>query len=138
MSMADHAPAKTHPSRLNILVVDDDPDALRLLEHQVRAAGHDCRAAGTGREALALLLDVPADVVILDLGLPDLPGLEVLRRIHNFFGCQVMVLTGEPSVQTAISALRGGAVDYITKPLNLRILMAKMAAWRELMGGHAG
>jgi DNA-binding response OmpR family regulator len=125
--MAGKEPPQANNHGLRILVVDDDPDALRLIEHMLHTAGYASRLAGSGRRALEMLLDEPADVVLLDLGLPDLPGLEVLRRVHNYFGCQVVVLTGDPTVQTAISALRGGAVDYLTKPLLVNDLVEAIA-----------
>lgn len=121
--MADHLPAQPHRNSLRVLVVDDDPDAQHLIEHMLSTAGHPCRQATSGRQALEMLLEQPADVVLLDLSLPDLPGLEVLRRVHNYFGCQVVVLTGDPTVQSAINALRGGAVDYLTKPLLIHDLI---------------
>jgi DNA-binding NtrC family response regulator len=100
------------------LIVDDDIDFRDSLELLVRRERFETASAGSLEEATKLLTEGTFDVVLLDLGLPDGDGLSWLREQHAASGTEVIVITGSTSVETAISALRGGALDYVTKPID--------------------
>lgn len=128
----------------DVVVVEDDTDLSAMLQYALRAAGFSFRAFPNGRLALDHLLAMKVQgkrpFVLLDVDLPGMDGYSLHERLAaerpGVFS--VVFVTVHAGESDQLRALRGGAVDYLTKPLNLRILMAKMAAWRELMGGHAG
>ena len=104
--------------KANILIVDDE-EVVRL-SHLRSLEGSNCstRAAGDGREALMVMEQDPADVVLLDLRMPDLDGMDVLKAIKQRWpDSEVVVITGYPSLETAKEAVRLGAFNYLTKPL---------------------
>ncbi len=102
-----------------LLVVDDDLPGSRLVKAIFAAEGFQISAAHTGAEALAAVATAPPDVVLLDVGLPDLSGLEVLERVKaSAPRLPVIMLTASTDVRTAVQATRLGAFDYITKPLD--------------------
>ena len=104
--------------KANILIVDDE-EVVRL-SHLRSLEGSNCstRAAGDGREALQVMEQEPADVVLLDLRMPDLDGMDVLKAIKQRWpDSEVVVITGYPSLETAKEAVRLGAFNYLTKPL---------------------
>ncbi len=102
-----------------ILVVDDDAFFRVLCSDILTAGGYSVKTASTGADAIRLVDSEPVDIVITDLVMPDLSGLEVLQRTkqHNTL-IDVIVITGHGSIETAIEALKSGAFDYIRKPLN--------------------
>jgi two-component system KDP operon response regulator KdpE len=109
-----------------ILVVDDEPGIVRALSAALHARGHEVHAATTGAEALqAAAADGPA-VVILDLGLPDIDGIEVLRRLREWSEVPVIVLTAEGAEARKVEALDRGADDYVTKPFSTPELLARV------------
>jgi DNA-binding response OmpR family regulator len=113
---------------LRILVIDDDPDARQLLEYMLNQPGHDVRLAVDAEQALASLGADPVDVVITDICLPQLSGLDVLRQVREKgLDCEVIVLTAFPAVDSAIQALREGATDYLIKPLTREVLLSAIA-----------
>ena len=99
-----------------VLVVDDDETIRRTLRINLRARGYEVEEVATGRDALATLDDAPADLVILDLGLPDLDGVEVLRRLRARSRVPVVVLSARQQSDDKVEALDEGADDYVTKP----------------------
>ena len=104
--------------KANILIVDDE-EVVRL-SHLRSLEGSNCntRAAGDGREALQVMENDPADVVLLDLRMPDLDGMDVLKAIKQRWPeSQVVVITGYPCIETAKQAVRLGAFNYLTMPL---------------------
>ena len=104
--------------KANILIVDDE-EVVRL-SHLRSLEGADCntRAAEDGREALIVMEQHPADVVLLDLRMPDLNGMDVLKTIKQRWpDSEVVVITGYPSLETAKEAVRLGAFNYLAKPL---------------------
>lgn len=111
-----------------VLVVDDDPAILRTLRINLRARGHDVEAVTTGADALSSVADAPPDVVILDLGLPDIDGVEVLRRIRERSRVPVVVLSARHDSDDKVEALDEGADDYVTKPFGMDELMARVRA----------
>jgi two-component system KDP operon response regulator KdpE len=109
-----------------ILIVDDDPDLLGVCSVGLQALGHHVRTAGTGNEGLAEAAVHPCDVVVLDLGLPDLDGLEVCKRIRTWSAVPIIVLSADGSEDRKVDALDLGADDYMTKPFGIRELDARV------------
>ena len=111
-----------------VLVVDDDPQLLRALRITLRAAGHDVVTAADGRTALHEAAAVHPDVIVLDLGLPDLDGTEVLAGLRPWFTGPVLVLSARSDSQDKVQALDAGADDYVTKPFDMGELLARLRA----------
>jgi two-component system, OmpR family, KDP operon response regulator KdpE len=111
-----------------ILVIDDDPHLLRALRITLRAAGHEVHAAPDGRTALQQAAAVHPDVVVLDLGLPDLDGTEVLAGLRPWYPGPVLVLSARADSQDKVHALDAGADDYVTKPFDMSELLARLRA----------
>jgi len=111
-----------------VLVVDDEPQLLRTLGITLRARGYDVHTAGSGRQALEEAAAAPPDLVILDLGLPDLDGTEVVTRLRDWCSAPVLVLSGRSDSSDKVDALDAGADDYVTKPFGMDELLARMRA----------
>ncbi|MGI6087496.1 MAG: sigma-54-dependent transcriptional regulator [Kiritimatiellia bacterium] len=112
----------------NILVIEDDPDGRRSVTDALESAGHRVVAAADGAAGLAELNGGEFDLVLSDVRLPDISGLEVLERIHRRMPeLPVLLMTAYGTVATAVDALRAGAYDYILKPLDLTDLQSKVA-----------
>jgi len=111
-----------------VLVVDDEPAMLRALRINLRVRKYDVATAATGEEALAEAGRRPPDAVILDLGLPDLDGIEVIRRLRGWSRAPVIVLSGRAGPGDKIAALDAGADDYVTKPFSMGELLARLRA----------
>ncbi len=112
----------------NILVIEDDPDGRQSVTDALESAGHQVAAAAAGAAGLAALAAGRFDLVLSDVRLPDLDGLEVLARIRQRDAAiPVLLMTAYGSVATAVAALQAGAYDYILKPLDLADLQAKVA-----------
>lgn len=108
-----------------ILVVDDDSSVRRVLQMQLTEAGYEVTQASSGSEALQLLAESRPQLVITDLKMPDLDGIELLRRIHeDEVQATVILVTAFGSIETAVQAMRLGAYDYITKPIDYDALLA--------------
>lgn len=117
------------PHTPEILVVDDDPRNRRLLEEYLMVAGYDVRLAPDGRTALALASERPPDLVLLDVMMPDLSGLEVCRQLKNDPRtrlCQVVLVTALDGSPHRVQGLDTGADDYIAKPVRREEFMAKV------------
>ena len=111
-----------------VLVVDDDPRLQRTLSIALRAHGNEVVTASDGRSAVQSVAEDAPDVVILDLGLPDLDGTEVLRRIRAASVVPVIVLSARHESDDKIEALDLGADDYVTKPFGVEELLARVRA----------
>jgi two-component system, OmpR family, KDP operon response regulator KdpE len=119
----------TTPSQpARILVIDDEPQIRRFLDISLRAQGHAVRQADNGRDGLALLATHGADLVVLDLGLPDMDGHEVLRELRGWSAVPVLVLSVRADEAGKVAALDAGANDYVTKPFGTPELMARIRA----------
>ena len=115
-----------------LLVVDDEPGILRLIDRFARKIGFDVATAGSGREALDRLQSEKAAVALVDLQMPDVDGLEVLRGIRAADpDCQVILMTGHASVDTAIEAIKLGAMDYLRKPFDFDRLEELLTGVRD-------
>jgi len=111
-----------------VLVVDDEPQILRALRINLRARDYDVEVAATGAEALRLASARPPDLVILDLGLPDLDGVEVIHGLRGWTEVPIIVLSGRAGGTDKVAALDAGADDYVTKPFGMEELLARMRA----------
>jgi two-component system, OmpR family, KDP operon response regulator KdpE len=109
-----------------VLVVDDEPGIVRALGAALKARGHEVLVAATGAEALKLAATTSPSVVILDLGLPDIDGIEVCRRLREWTEVPVIVLTAEGAEARKVEALDLGADDYVTKPFSTPELLARV------------
>jgi two-component system, OmpR family, KDP operon response regulator KdpE len=119
-----------------VLIVEDQPELLRALRINLRARQYDVLTARTGREALALAASQPPDAIILDLGLPDIDGTEVIVELRRWSTTPIIVLSGRSSPGDKIGALDVGADDYVTKPFAMGELLARLRAalWRDEAG----
>ena len=111
-----------------VLVVDDEPQILRALRINLRVRDYDVHVAATGTEALEVASRYPPDLVILDLGLPDLDGVEVIQGLRGWTKAPIIVLSGRADSTDKVEALDAGADDYITKPFGVEELLARMRA----------
>jgi two-component system KDP operon response regulator KdpE len=111
-----------------VLVIDDEPALARALAVNLRAAGWEVEVAHDGRSGLAAAADVHPDVVLLDLGLPDLDGTEVLAGLRGWTSVPVVVLSARQHGDDKVEALDLGADDYVTKPFAMNELMARLRA----------
>jgi len=127
---------------VRILVVDDEPQIRRFLDISLRAQGYTVALAANGREGLESLALHPADLVVLDIGLPDMDGHAVLRELRQWSDVPVIMLTVRSGESEKVAALDGGANDYVTKPFGTEELMARIrsllrARARQDSDGHA-
>jgi len=111
-----------------VLVVDDEPQILRALRINLRVRDYQVDVAATGTEALEMAARRPPDLVILDLGLPDLDGVEVIQGLRGWTKAPIIVLSGRADSTDKVEALDAGADDYITKPFGVEELLARMRA----------
>jgi two-component system KDP operon response regulator KdpE len=111
-----------------VLVVDDDAALARALTINLRAHGWDVTAAPTGAAALDAVASARPDVVLLDLGLPDMPGLDVIEGIRGWTRVPIVVLSARQLGDDKVDALDAGADDYVTKPFAMNELLARLRA----------
>lgn len=114
-----------------VLVVDDEKSILRLLRLALEAEGYAVKEAETGGQGLALAAQFRPEVLVLDLGLPDLSGLEVIKRIREWSRIPILVLSVRQEVSDKVAALDLGADDYLTKPFHTAELTARLRALRR-------
>jgi two-component system, OmpR family, KDP operon response regulator KdpE len=116
-----------------VLVVDDEPSILRVVAANLRARGYEALTAASGTAALAVIETQQPDCVVLDLGLPDVGGLEVLRRLRTWASTPVVILTARDDERDRAAALELGADDYLTKPFAMAELLARVrgALWDD-------
>ena len=113
---------------IRVLIVDDEPAILKALAINLRARSYEVFTAASGREALAEAAAHPPDVVILDLGLPDLDGTEVIGGLRGWTAVPILVLSGRSDSADKVEALDAGADDYVTKPFGMDELLARLRA----------
>jgi DNA-binding response OmpR family regulator len=116
----------------SILIVEDERDIRELLRRYLERAGHSVLSTGTGAEAILLLASANPDLVLLDLGLPDIDGLEVLDTA-KVMGIAVIALTARSAVEDRITGLQHGADDYVSKPFSPQEVVLRVAA---VVGRH--
>lgn len=112
--------------KLSALVVDDEPSIVRVVEGYLVQDGFQVRTAADGETALALAREAEPDVVVLDLGLPGMDGIEVCRRLRTFSTCYVLMLTARADEVDMLIGLAVGADDYVVKPFSPRALVARI------------
>jgi two-component system KDP operon response regulator KdpE len=113
-------------SDLAILLIEDEPQMRRFLRGSLATTGHKLIEAATGAEGLAAASSKHPDMILLDLGLPDMDGLEVTRRLREWTQTPIIVLSARGQEQDKVAALDAGADDYLTKPFGLPELLARM------------
>lgn len=111
-----------------VLVVDDEPQIVRALAINLRARGYEVHAAASGAQALQVAAAHPPDLVILDLGLPDMDGSEVIAGLRGWTSVPILVLSGRSDSADKVDALDAGADDYVIKPFGMDELLARMRA----------
>ncbi|CAN7341620.1 response regulator transcription factor [Arthrobacter sp. LjRoot14] len=119
------------------VVIEDDDDLRNLLQAVLLQAGFEVHSASDGREGVEVVRSTQANVVTLDIGLPDIDGFEVLRRLRQFSTAYVMMLTGRTEEPDLLTALHFGADDYITKPFSPREVRARIGAMMRRPRHHA-
>jgi two-component system KDP operon response regulator KdpE len=114
--------------KTRILVIDDEPQIGRMLRTQLAARDYDVAHVATGSDGLLAVREDPPDLVLLDLGLPDLDGIEVARRLREWSAVPIVFLTVRDEEKTKVQALDVGGDDYVTKPFGLPELLARIRA----------
>jgi two-component system KDP operon response regulator KdpE len=113
---------------MRVLLVDDEPQIVQALTMNLRARRYEVHAAGSGAAALRVAEQHPPDVVLLDLGLPDMDGVEVIHGLRANSSAPIIVLSGRIGGSDKVGALDAGADDYVTKPFGMDELMARIRA----------
>jgi DNA-binding response OmpR family regulator len=116
------------PKHARILLVEDEPAFVETLRFQLQRAGYDVRVASDGDAALAAVRRAKPDLILLDLILPGLDGMEVCRRIRDTSTTPIIMLTARTGVGDKVTGLEAGADDYVTKPIQTRELLARIKA----------
>ena len=111
-----------------VLVVDDEPQILRALRINLTARSYDVVTAVDGRQALAAAARALPDIVVLDLGPPDIDGVDVIRGLRGWTTVPIIILSGRSQSAAKVDALDAGADDYVTKPFNIDELLARLRA----------
>src|ERR1700704_4980216 len=114
--------------KARILVVDDEPQLTRVLRRSLTTHGYEVRIAGDGEFALQTFRDWPSALVITDLAMPNMSGLELCRRLRSISDVPIIVLSVRGEEKTKVDALDAGADDYITKPFGMDELLARIRA----------
>ncbi len=122
---------------LRVLVIDDEPQIRKLLRVSLGAHGYDVHESMSGMDSVVQAADIKPDLVILDLGLPDIDGKEVVRRLREWSDVPILILTARDQEKEKIDALDAGADDYITKPFSMGELLARMRV-SVRRSAHAG
>ena len=124
---------------IHVLLVDDEVSIQRTMTPLLRLRGYEVTVAGTARDALASVEGERPDLIVLDLGLPDMDGIEVCRRVRARWDTPIVVLSARGAERDKVTALDEGADDYVTKPFGPEELLARVrAALRRANGGEAG
>lgn len=119
-------------TRIRILVVDDEPDFLKLIKRRLTKRNVDVETVTNGEDALTFLAEHPVDVVILDVRMPGMSGIDALKEIRKRFrDVEVIMLTGHGSMQSGIEGISLGAYDYILKPFSIDNLLDRIRAAHE-------
>src|SRR5262245_63989628 len=127
--------ALTANERSRVLVVDDEPQITRVLRTVLTSQGYQVRTASEGESALANFTEFRPELVITDLYMPHMDGIELCRRIRAMSGVPIIVLSVKGEEKTKVEALDSGADDYVTKPFGIDELMARVrAALRRASG----
>ena len=115
-----------NPNHSDILVIEDDKQIQIFLKYVLEKEHYACQQAETGEQALTRLEDRPADVILLDLGLPDMDGMEIIRSLRTWSGSPIIVVSARTLEDDKVRALDAGADDYLTKPFGTSELLARI------------
>ena len=126
--MSPTSAAKTSEEPARLLLIDDEPQILRALLPALTAAGYAVETAATGEDALSQMAGAPCDVVILDLGLPDMDGKQVIQKMREWSDAPIIVLSARDLESEKIAALDLGADDFVNKPVGVGELLARVRA----------
>src|SRR5512144_1641355 len=108
-----------------VLVVDDEADNRRILEYMLQRDGYTVRSAPSGRQALKVYAEHQIDLALLDLSMPEMDGITLLKRLRQEdSNLQVIMVTAHGSVERAVEAMKAGALDFLTKPVQSEVLLA--------------
>lgn len=120
-----------------VLIVEDEARIARAMQVTLQANGYQALTVGTGADALQATAKQPVEIVVLDLGLPDMDGVEVIRRIRGWSSMPIIVLSARHASEDKVEALDAGADDYVTKPFGLDELLARLrVASRRVVTEH--
>lgn len=126
------------PGSGTILVVDDDEDILEILQRSLEAEGYRAVVSGSGEDALDRLRAEPPDLLILDVMLPGIGGFELCRKIRRFSDLPIVLLTAKSDTVDIVVGLESGADDYIVKPFEMRVLVARVRSLLRRIHGQEG
>jgi two-component system response regulator PilR (NtrC family) len=119
----------------NVLIVDDDPDVLSMLERLLKKLDYYPFVAQNGEEAVNVIDAQKIDVVVSDLVMPEMDGMELLKRVKSRKGdIPFVMITGHPTIETAVEAIKKGAYDYLTKPFQVEEVQIKIDRALEKRG----
>ena len=119
----------------NVLIVDDDPDVLNMLERLLKKLDYNPFVAQNGEEAVRIIDVQKIDVVVSDLVMPEMDGMELLKRVKSRKGdIPFVMITGHPTIETAVEAIKKGAYDYLTKPFQVEEVQIKIDRALEKRG----
>lgn len=121
--------------RVRVLAIEDDPPIRRFLGSALRTQGYEFLEAETGAEGLALAASHNPDAILLDLGLPDMDGLDAIRRIREWSLAPIVVISARGQERDKVTALDSGADDYLTKPFGIAELLARIRVSLRRRGG---
>src|SRR5687768_1383671 len=114
-----------------VLVVDDDSQMLKAVTNALTARGYEVVTAASGKSALSIAAEEDLDLILLDLGLPDIEGHEVIQRLRAWTELPVIVISVRESQEEKVAALDAGADDFVSKPFGMKELLARMRAVRR-------
>jgi DNA-binding response OmpR family regulator len=117
-----------HERQARVLIVEDDDDIAQVLQRSLRLEGYETRIAADGEAALGAANDFVPDLVVLDLGLPKLDGMEVAKRLRSADDVPILMLTARDALESRVEGLDAGADDYLVKPFERQELLARLRA----------
>jgi len=117
-----------HDRQARVLIVEDDDDIAQVLQRSLRLEGYETRIAGDGEAALGAAVDFVPDLVVLDLGLPKIDGMDVARRLRASDDVPILMLTARDALEARVEGLDAGADDYLVKPFERQELLARLRA----------
>ncbi|MDW7681779.1 MAG: response regulator, partial [bacterium] len=108
------------------LIVEDDRQIRKFINFSLRSQEYDCIEAATGKEAMNLIVTQNLEAIILDLGLPDMDGVELIKQVREFSDIPIVVVSARDQDSEKVEALDAGADDYLTKPFSIKELLARI------------